>query len=127
MSLDDIIKALEDSNRHEIVLENGQLLTWFRELREARELTVDRWISVKDKLPEEMQDKSAKSGWSEEIRPSDSVLILTAGGLYDVAWYSYAYEDWTTDNESYSYEKKEVAFWQPLPKPPKDGDQNDKA
>lgn len=77
---------------------------------------VDRWISVKDKLPDEMQDKSIYSGWSEEIRPSESVLILTTGGSYDVAWYSYAFNDWTTDNETKSYEDWEVAYWQPLPK-----------
>lgn len=77
---------------------------------------VDRWISVKDKLPDEMQDKSIYSGWSEEIRPSESVLILTTGGSYDVAWYSYTFNDWTTDNETKSYEDWEVAYWQPLPK-----------
>lgn len=79
---------------------------------------VDRWISVEDKLPEEMKDKSSKSGWSKEIRPSDSVLILTTGGSYDVAWYSYVFNDWTSDNETVTYKSDEVAFWQPLPKPP---------
>ena len=80
---------------------------------------VDRWISVKDKLPDEIQDKSIYSRWSEEIRPSESVLILTTGGSYDVAWYSYAFNDWTADNETKSYEDWEVAYWQPLPKTPK--------
>lgn len=85
---------------------------------------MSKWISVKDRLPEEMQDKSINSGWSEELRPSDSVLILTTGGSYDVAWYSHAFDDWTTDNEKHSYENWEVAYWQPLPEPPKDGDIN---
>ena len=79
---------------------------------------VNRWISVDNRLPEEMKDKSSKSGWSEEIRPSDSVLILTTGGSYDVAWYSYVFNDWTSDNENVVYQSDEVAFWQPLPKPP---------
>lgn len=81
---------------------------------------VNQWISVKDRLPEEMQDKSINSGWSEELRPSDSVLILTTGGSYDVAWYSYAYNDWTTDNETHTYKNWEIAFWQPLPEAPLD-------
>lgn len=81
---------------------------------------MSKWISVKDGLPNEMQDKSIYSGWSEEIRPSDSVLVLTTGGSYDVAWYSYAYNDWTTDNEAYTYENWEIAFWQPLPEAPQD-------
>ena len=80
-----------------------------------------KWISVKDRLPEEIQDKGINSGWSEELRPSDSVLILTTGGFYDVAWYSYVYEDWTTDNEKHSYENWEVAYWQPLPEAPEYG------
>ena len=83
---------------------------------------VNQWISVKDELPDEMQDKSIYSRWSEEIRPSDSVLVLTTGGSYDVAWYSYVYNDWTTDNEAHTYKSWEIAFWQPLPEPPKDGD-----
>lgn len=81
---------------------------------------VNQWISVDDRLPEEMQDKSINSGWSEELRPSDSVLILTTGGSYDVAWYSYAYNDWTTDNETHTYKNWEIAFWQPLPEAPLD-------
>lgn len=80
--------------------------------------STDQWISVKDRLPDEMQDKSSKSGWSKEARPSDSVLILTTDGSYDVAWYSYVHNDWTTDNETYSYCPEEIAFWQPLPKQP---------
>ena len=81
----------------------------------------NQWISVKDRLPEEMQDKSINSDWSEELRPSDNVLILTTGGSYDVAWYSHAFDDWTTGNEKHSYENWEVAYWQPLPEPPKEG------
>ena len=80
---------------------------------------IDRWISVKDSLPNEMADKSISSSWSEEIRPSESVLILTTGGSYDVAWYSYTFNDWTSDNETKSYKDWEVSYWQPLPEPPK--------
>ena len=101
-----------------IAADHKQFAEWLRELKERRAANIepkDRWISVKDKLPDEMQDKSIYSGWSEEIRPSESVLILTTGGSYDVAWYSYAFNDWTTDNETKSYEDWEVAYWQPLP------------
>ena len=82
----------------------------------------NQWISVKDRLPEEMQDKSINSDWSEELRPSDNVLILTTGGSYDVAWYSHAFDDWTTGNEKHSYENWEVAYWQPLPELPKEAE-----
>ena len=80
----------------------------------------DKWISVKDKLPDEMQDKSIYSGWSEERRPSDNVLILTKRGAYDVAWYSYVFHDWTSANETTNYAESEVDCWQPLPELPKE-------
>lgn len=38
MNLDEVIKIMEDPNKHEVVFENGQLFKWLRELREAREL-----------------------------------------------------------------------------------------
>ena len=38
MTIDEVIKIMEDPNKHEVVFENGQLLKWLRELREAKEL-----------------------------------------------------------------------------------------
>ena len=93
-------------------------INFINEVEAADVQPVNRWISVENRLPEEIKDKSSKSGWSEEIRSSDSVLILTTGGSYDVAWYSYVFNDWTSDNENVVYQSDEVAFWQPLPEPP---------
>ena len=38
MRLEQVIQDMEDPNKHEIVLNNRQLTTWLRELRDARKL-----------------------------------------------------------------------------------------
>ena len=66
-------------------------------------VTVQEWISVKDRLPE--------SG-------KESVLIALRWGEVDIGWC----EDgrWRSEfvNE---YEEGEVPHWMPLPNPPKEG------
>lgn len=80
------------------------------------------WISVKERLPLEMEDKTPLSGWSREIRPSDDVLIwLTIEKRQTVAWYSHAQDCWTTVDEKTDYLPREVSHWMPLPEPPKEG------
>ena len=79
---------------------------------------VNNWISVKDRLPNEMEDKSSHSAWSAQVRPSDDVLICLVNGRQTVAWYSYVHNDWTTVEENISYKEEEVTHWQPLPQSP---------
>ena len=122
--IDNVSRNFPRASETELIILKGKyeaFMEYIKEQPTADVQPVDRWISVKDRLPEEMQDKSINSDWSEELRPSDNVLILTTGGSYDVAWYSHAFDDWTTGNEKHSYENWEVAYWQPLPEPPKEG------
>lgn len=80
-----------------------------------------RWIPVTEKLPDTMKDKSAYSGWSAEIAPSDDVLCyLGSEKRQTVAWYSHTYKEWTTVDENTVYEYGNVTHWMPLPRPPKE-------
>ena len=83
------------------------------------EVAKPRWISVTERLPEEM-DRSC-GGWSAEIRPSDDVLVwLSSEKRQSVAWYSHTYNEWTTVDENTVYCFGEVTHWMPLPEPPKE-------
>ena len=76
---------------------------------------VMKWVSVQDKLPEEMLD----------------VLILTKEGYINLAHYANEYlpEDcWKhffpinedpDDNFGHSYYVRNITHWMPLPEPPK--------
>lgn len=59
--------------------------------------TVNQWIDVKDRMPEE--DKE--------------VLICSQWGTIDVGWHYDTY--WATEHNT--YEDYEVAAWMPLPEP----------
>ena len=67
----------------------------------AHGVTVQKWISVDDRLPE-----SGKEG----------VLIALRWGMVDIGWYEEG--QWSSEfvNE---YEDGEVTHWMPLPQPPK--------
>lgn len=87
------------------------------------EESVPRWISVEERLPPEMEDKTPLSGWTREFRPSDDVLIcLTIEKRQTVAWYSHAQDCWVTVDEKTDYLTREVSHWMPLPEPPKEGE-----
>lgn len=77
---------------------------------------IDRWIDAQ-KNPPPIMDKRSMT--------SESVLILRDNGRCTVAYYCNSAEDgdyWTTDDDKTMYCWEEVTHWQPLPKPPKDGD-----
>lgn len=81
-----------------------------------------KWVSVKDGLPPEMEDKTPLSGWSREIRPSVDVLIwLIIEKRQTVAWYSHEQECWVSVDEKTDYLPREVSHWRPLPEPPEEG------
>lgn len=63
---------------------------------------VDRWISVKDRLPEEI-------GYYLVVIGNEMLISI------DIAEYS----------EGYWHKHDEVIYWQPLPELPKDRDTND--
>lgn len=79
------------------------------------------WISVKDRLPDTMQDKSPSSGWNAEYAMTDDVLcFIDECQRQTVAWYSYTYDEWTTTDECMVYKYGEITHWMPLPEPPKE-------
>lgn len=79
------------------------------------------WISVEERLPDPMKDKSVLSGWSEEIKPSDDVLCyIESSKRQTVAWYSYTCHEWTNVEENTVYTCDEITHWMPLPEPPKE-------
>ena len=81
------------------------------------------WISVKDRMPNTMIDKSSWSGWSDEYAPTDDVLCyIGEEGRQTVAWFSYTYNEWTTVDEATVYKYGEITHWMPLPEPPKEED-----
>ena len=64
----------------------------------------DKWISVKDRLPEEME-------W---------VLCACVSGEVHILCYDYLMEDWDIHHRPNScYAKGFVTHWMPLPEPPK--------
>lgn len=79
---------------------------------------VDRWISVKDRLPEIIYNSS------------ENVLIYLKNGEQYVAMYVGEDKDfgieayWSTSDMHRDFECDKVTRWQPLPEPPKDGDAN---
>lgn len=79
------------------------------------------WVSVEDRLPAEMEDKSPYSGWSDDVRPSNDVLVfLRHEKRQTVAWYSYSSRNWTTVDECHAYETSAISHWAALPQPPKE-------
>lgn len=88
---------------------------WFDKYHED----VPRWVLVTERLPDEMDQ--SRGEWSEEIRPSDDVLVwLPLEKRQSVAWYSHTYNEWTTVDENTVYCFEQVTHWKPLLDPPKE-------
>lgn len=99
--------------------DHRQLAEWLTELKELKVAGVqpiDRWISVKDRLPED-----------------DGKYMVWYKGELDICefdvesqTFGYTYDDY---DEMYSHlvcwddgMDKDITHWMPLPEPPKDGD-----
>ena len=65
-------------------------------------MTDQKWISVKDKLPELFNP----------VMIWDSLETVVIGYLSDASWYAYCVDDDPL---------LEVTHWMPLPEPPKEG------
>ena len=87
----------------------------------ANGVTVQRWIPVTERLPEELPKDSRE--WSECVRPTVDVLVKMKGtkSLY-TAWYSYSYKEWSDVREEHIFTN--VTHWMPLPEPPKEVEDN---
>lgn len=103
------VEGYESSTNMAFVEKDGETVIEFQ----------PKWIPVTERLPEEM-DRS-RGEWSEEIRPSDDVLVwLSPEKRQSVAWYSHSYNEWTTVDENTVYCFEQVTHWKPLPEPPKE-------
>ena len=117
-SADAIEELIKDRDNWEATAkeEREEYWYWFDQYQKD----VPRWIPVTERLPEEMAE--SRGEWSAEIRPSDDVLVwLLPEKRQSVAWYSHAYNEWTTVDENTVYCFEEVTHWKPLPEPPKEG------
>ena len=78
-------------------------------------VTVQEWISVKDRLPENDYGKH----WRER---KHYLVRYAPSGLMCVAHYGYKEYDWWIDHHDTVLSAtnfKEVTHWMPLPQPPK--------
>ena len=72
--------------------------------------TIDGWISVKDRLPDEEDYRSCHENW-------DGCVIWTNGSDIGLGWYSMTTGDWA---DIYDCDIDDVTHWMPLPEPPKE-------
>ena len=99
--------------------DHRQLAEWLTELKERRS---GGWISVKDRLPD-----TSEKGLG--VMYSDCCLVCDSYGWCGMAYYM------TDDKESgwefadaqnkLKIDWTEITHWQPLPEPPKDGEDNE--
>ncbi len=73
----------------------------------ANGVTVQEWISVKDRLPENRDDVLVCRTWWNETRNPH------------IGWYNDVAQEWQIlDSDGY-YPCGKVTYWMPLPEPPK--------
>ena len=95
-------KTFQDCIRS-VALKHGVNITYNNYITEAAELyrqESERWISVEDELPDEMQNVILIQDYGDHI--------------------GYFATEWTKEVEKY-YRINNVTHWQPLPSPPEVG------
>lgn len=70
---------------------------------------VSKWISCKEKMPDD----------------GVNVLIYAGNRMISLAWYDKDMGYFYICDSDYKYNSLDVTHWQPLPEPPKDGEQNE--
>lgn len=107
ISREDVIKKIAEKQdkamygREDVAF--YQAIKIIREEPPADVQSVDRWISCKDKMPDD----------------GVNVLIYEGNCMISLAWYDKDMGYFYTCDSDYSLD---VTHWQPLPEPPKDGD-----
>lgn len=108
----------------ECAAEHDQLATWLTELEERRE--ADRWISVKDKLPDDLEPVNIT--WinheSEPYYKEIKDKPFTATGVYfNGQWYWWStlcadiLAEYSHNYDDIIDKAIEITHWKPLPKP----------
>lgn len=70
--------------------------------------TVDDWILCKERMPEN----------------HDDVLVCSKRGSISIAWYSEGMHRYYVADSDASYDEADITRWMPLPKPPKEVDED---
>lgn len=79
-------------------------------------VTVQEWISVKDRLPIE-EAKAHEQEWCEEY--CEFIVMIERGLLPTTLYYDWENNEWFRINTAFERETYKVTHWMPLPKPPK--------
>ena len=79
-------------------------------------VTVQEWISVKDRLPIE-EAKAHKQEWCEEY--CEFLVMIERGLLPTTLYYDWEENEWFRINTALERETYKVTHWQCLPQPPK--------
>ena len=82
----------------------------------ARGVTVQEWISVKDRLPIE-EAKAHEQEWCEEY--CEFLVMIERGLLPTTLYYDWEENEWFRINTALERETYKVTHWQCLPQPPK--------
>ena len=79
-------------------------------------VTVQEWISVKDRLPIE-EAKAHEQEWCEEY--CEFLVMIDRGFLPTTLYYDWEENEWFRINTALERETYKVTHWQCLPQPPK--------
>lgn len=82
----------------------------------ANDITVQKWISVNDRLPIE-EAKAHEHGWPGEY--CEFLVMIEKGSLPTTLYYDLEENEWFRINTASERETYEVTHWMPLPEPPK--------
>lgn len=80
----------------------------------ANGVTVQEWISVKDRKPENDYGKHWKERRHYLVRLQNGIMVVARYGYKDYGWWIDSH-DCVLDKERY----REVTHWMPLPEPPR--------
>jgi hypothetical protein len=82
----------------------------------ANGVTVQEWISVKDRLPIE-EAKAYEQEWCEEY--CEFLVMIERGLLPNTLYYDLENNEWFIINTALERETYKVTHWMPFPQPPK--------
>ena len=82
----------------------------------ANSVTVQKWISVDDRLPIE-EAKAHEQKWPGEY--CEFLVMIEKGSLPTTLYYDLEENEWFRINTALERETYEVTNWMPLPLPPK--------
>lgn len=82
----------------------------------ANGVTVQKWISVDDRLPIE-EAKAHEQEWPGEY--CEFLVMIETGSLPTTLYYDLEENEWFRINTALERETYKVTHWMPLPEPPK--------